>query len=157
MDAREPSVTARVLAYAHMEALIGPLELRFIIILALALALGIGIGIERELRGKDAGISTHILVISGSALFSLLSAIVDPTTTSHIASGVVSGMGFIGAGIILRDNGGNVRNLTTAASLWMSTAIGMALGFGFYAIAIIAGIACILIPLIPSVRKREGV
>lgn len=140
-----------------MEAFLGPLEMRFLLTVALAIIIGAVIGIERELRGKDAGISTHILVIAGSGLFSLLSAIVDPTTTSHIASGVVSGMGFIGAGLILRDNNGSVRNLTTAASLWFSTAIGMALGFEYYAIALIGGLACAIIPLIPSIRHRPEV
>ncbi len=139
-----------------MEALIGPLELRFLFVIALAVALGLIIGIERELRGKDAGISTHILVIAGAALFSLLSDTFETATAHHIAAGVVTGIGFLGAGLILRDNGSHVRNLTTAASLWFAGAIGIALGFGFYMLAIIGGIACALIPLIPSVRRSDS-
>lgn len=138
-----------------MSGLIGPFELRFIITLGLSIVLGCVIGVERELRGKDAGISTHILVMAGAALFSLISAVAEPTAASRIASNIVTGIGFIGAGIILKDGSNNVRNLTTAASLWFSAAIGMALGFGFYAVGIIGGIACVLIPLIPSVRHHE--
>lgn len=129
-----------------------PIEIQFLIGLAASIVIGLVIGLERESRGKDAGISTHILVIGGSMLFTLISSIVDPASTSRIASQIIPGIGFLGAGLILKE-GGNVHNLTTAASLWFSAAIGMALGFGLYVIAIIAGIACMLIPRIPSLHK----
>lgn len=127
--------------------------MQFLIGLGLSIIIGLVIGLEREWRGKDAGISTHILVIAGAMLFTELSAVVDPMSTSRIASNIIPGIGFLGAGLILKE-GGNVRNLTTAASLWFSAAIGMAIGFGFFVIACLAGIACALIPLIPSIRKR---
>ncbi len=137
-----------------MESFIGPFEIEFIIALVISIVIGFVIGAERESRGKDAGISTHILVIAGSALFTLLSAAVDPESTTRIAAQVVSGIGFLGAGLILKE-GLTVHNLTTAASLWFAAAIGMALGFGFYAIAIIAGIAGAIIPRFPHLKSRD--
>lgn len=135
-----------------MPELFGLLEFQFLIILFLSVALGFAIGFERESRGKDAGISTHIMVIAGSALFTLLSNVVDPASTSRIAAQVVSGIGFLGAGLILKD-GLTVRNLTTAASLWYAAAIGMALGFGYYAVAIIAALVGALIPRVPHFHR----
>lgn len=132
---------------------IGPLEIQFLIAMGLSLALGFAIGIEREARGKDAGISTHVLVIAGAALFTQISALVDPMSTSRIAAQIVSGIGFLGAGLILKE-GASVKNLTTAASLWVAGAIGMAIGFGFYAIAIIAAFISIITPRIPHLHKR---
>lgn len=129
-----------------------PIEMQFLVGLGVSVVLGFIIGLERESRGKDAGISTHILVIGGSMLFSMLSALVDPDSTSRIASNIIPGIGFLGAGLILKE-GGNVHNLTTAASLWFSAAIGMAIGFQFYTVAAIAGIACMLIPRIPGLKK----
>lgn len=134
-----------------IEGLIGPLELEFIGGMVLALAIGYAIGAERESRGKDAGISTHIMVIGGAMLFTLLSMIVDPESKTRIAAQIVSGIGFLGAGLILKE-GASVRNLTTAASLWFAGAIGMAIGFGYYVIAALAGIASLLIPRIPHNR-----
>jgi putative Mg2+ transporter-C (MgtC) family protein len=135
-----------------IEGLIGPLELEFIGGMVLALAIGYAIGAERESRGKDAGISTHVMVIAGSMLFTLLSMVVDPESKTRIAAQIVSGIGFLGAGLILKD-GASVRNLTTAASLWFAGAIGMAIGFGFYIIAALAGVASLLIPRIPHARS----
>lgn len=135
---------------------IGPLEVQFLISMALATLIGIAIGAERESRGKDAGISTHVLVIAGAALFTLISASVDPASTSRIAAQIVSGIGFLGAGLILKD-GASVKNLTTAASLWVAGAIGMAIGFGFFLIAVIAGVVSILAPRIPHITRREAV
>lgn len=132
----------------------GPVEYQFLIATALAIILGFIVGSERESRGKDAGISTHILVIMGSMLFTLLSSLVDPMSTSRIAAQVVTGIGFLGAGLILKD-GISVRNLTTAASLWVAAAVGMAIGFGFYAIAIVATVASALVPRIPHVHKKH--
>ena len=110
--------------------------------LALAVLLGGAIGFERELREHEAGLRTHMLVSLGSALFTLVSIYawadqtlsaraglsVDPT---RIAAQVVSGVGFLGAGTIIV-RGVSVKGLTTAASLWVVAAIGMAAGAGFY-------------------------
>jgi putative Mg2+ transporter-C (MgtC) family protein len=121
-------------------------ELVFLINLALSLLAGFAIGFERESRGKDAGISTHTLVVMGSMLFTFLSNLVDPD--SRIAAQVVSGIGFLGAGLILKD-GMIVHNLTTAASLWFAAAIGMSFGYGFYVVGIISTFVAILTLRIP--------
>jgi putative Mg2+ transporter-C (MgtC) family protein len=112
------------------------------ILLRLTVAAGLGgaIGLERELRERQAGLRTHLVVCVGSALFTLVSAYafvspkVDPT---RIAAQIVSGIGFLGAGAIIRQ-GLSVRGLTTAATLWLVAAIGMASGAGYYDAAIIA-------------------
>ena len=132
----------------------GPNEINFIIDLLLSLVVGIAIGFERETRGKDAGISTHTLVISGSMLFTFMSTTVDPSSSSRIAAQIVSGIGFLGAGLILKE-GATVKNLTTAASIWFAGAIGMAIGFNYHMIAVIAAIASIGIPRIPHFTKKS--
>jgi len=128
----------------------GMTEVIFLINLVIAVGLGYLLGAERESRGKDAGISTHALVISGAMLFTFMSMTVDPASKSRIAAQIVSGIGFLGAGLILKD-GSSVKNLTTAASIWFAGAIGMAIGFGYYFIALIAAFASLLIPRIPRV------
>ncbi len=115
--------------------------------LVLAAAFGGAIGIERELRERGAGLRTHMLVSVGSALFTLASAYgfrdflvhggsvvrADPT---RIAAQIVTGIGFLGAGAIIRQ-GLSVRGLTTAATLWVVAAIGLATGAGYYSAAAI--------------------
>src|SRR6476661_6793083 len=103
--------------------------------LAIAAGLGAAVGIEREVREREAGIRTHLLVALGACLFTIIGAYgfsdfsgVDPT---RIAAQVVTGIGFLGAGAIIRE-GISVRGLTTAASLWIVAAIGMAAGAGYY-------------------------
>jgi len=110
--------------------------------LAVAGGLGAAVGFERELRDREAGIRTHLLVSLGSALFTIVSAFgfhefltnggsvvrADPT---RIAAQIVTGIGFLGAGAIIRE-GLSVRGLTTAATLWVVAAIGMASGAGYY-------------------------
>ena len=125
----------------------------FTLDLLIAILLGSLIGAERELRGKDAGISTNTFVICGAMLFTFMSMTVDPASKSRIAAQIVTGIGFLGAGLILKE-GASVRNLTTAASIWFSGAIGMAIGFGYHEVAIIASLASVLIPRIPHVRKE---
>ena len=114
--------------------------------LLLSAVLGGAIGVEREIRDREAGIRTHLLVALGACLFTLLSAYgfhsflasgatvvrADPT---RIAAQIVTGIGFLGAGAIIRE-GLSVRGLTTAGSLWVSAAIGMAAGAGWYVAAI---------------------
>lgn len=124
------------------------LELVFIFNISLCLLAGFAIGIERESRHKDAGISTHTLVIMGAMLFTFLSALIEPEHESRIAAQIVTGIGFLGAGLILKD-GTSVRNLTTAASLWFAAAIGMAFGFGFYTVGIFSALIAVLVPRIP--------
>ena len=122
--------------------------------LVIAAVLGLAIGFEREIHGHPAGLRTHMLVALGSALFTVLSirgflgdggtAPVDPT---RIAAQIVSGIGFLGAGAILKD-GIVIRGLTTAASLWATSAVGMAAGAAEYVIAAVAA-GIILVSLWP--------
>jgi len=121
--------------------------------LLLATALGAGIGYQRERAGKVAGLRTHILIALGAALFTVVSVFgfsgaVDP---SRVAAGVVAGVGFIGAGVIFRGEEG-VAGLTTAASIWIVAAIGLAAGAGLYLISVIVTIITIGILMIPRVR-----
>lgn len=137
-------------------AMVDPLTFVFLKGVGISLVLGYVMGAEREMRGKDAGISTHIFVITGAMLFTILSMVVDPASKSRIAAQIVSGIGFLGAGLILKDGLG-VRNLTTAASLWFSAAVGMTIGYGYYAIAIISGIGAIFIPRIRHFKEQPFV
>jgi len=118
---------------------------------------GFLIGVERENRGKSAGISTHILVIAGSMIFTYLSANVDPNSTSRIAAYVVAGIGFLGGGMIIKGDAKKIFNLTTAASIWVSAAIGMALGFEYYFLAILGIALNIFGPRIPNITKKYTV
>ena len=123
--------------------------------LALAAALGSIIGLEREFREREAGLRTHLLVSLGSALFTIVSAfgfhdvlthdpqVVVRLDPSRIAAQIVSGIGFLGAGAIIRQ-GLSIRGLTTAATLWVVAAIGMAAGAGFYSVAIITTIVALV-------------
>ncbi|HEX6761998.1 MAG TPA: MgtC/SapB family protein [Gaiellaceae bacterium] len=119
--------------------------------LAVAAGLGAALGLERELRDHEAGMRTNLLVCLGSAIFTVMSAYgfedflrsgdavvrADPT---RIAAQIVTGIGFLGAGAIIRD-GLNVRGLTTAANMWVVAALGIACGAGYYAAALLgAGI-----------------
>lgn len=135
------------------------LEGMFALKLALCLALGSLIGVERELRNKPAGISTHCFVMAGACLFTFISTVADPNSPARIAAQVVSGVGFLGAGMILKGEGNTVTNLTTAAAIWFAAAIGMAIGIGWYAIAMIASAYAVAVPRIPHVkrwRERQG-
>lgn len=137
-----------------IESIVGETEIAFLINLGLALAAGLLIGGEREFRGKPAGISTQTLVISGAMLFAFLSQEVGVGDPTRIAAQIVSGIGFLGAGIILKsESKEKVTNVTTAASIWFSAAIGMALGFNFHFIAIVGAVYVVLISRIPHVSK----
>jgi len=111
--------------------------------LILAFLLGSVLGLEREKKGGSAGLRTHILVCMGSTLIMLTSVYIFETykgSTSvdpaRIAAGVVTGIGFLGAGTIIRSSEG-IRGLTTAASIWISSAIGLAVGCGYISAALI--------------------
>ena len=129
-------------------------EVGFLIRLGLSLVFGFIIGVERESRGKPAGISTNSFVIGGSAMFTFVSLQIDPNSPARIAAQVVSGVGFLGAGMILKsDKEGTVTNLTTAAAVWFAAAIGMTLGFGWYLIAGAATVYAVVVPRIPHISK----
>lgn len=121
-------------------------ELEPIARLALAALLGFVIGLEREAAGQSAGERTHALVALGSATFALLSLTAFPNAdTARVAAGVVTGLGFLGAGMILKDAGGRIHGLTTAAGIWVVGAIGLAIGSGMYLVGLICAIVTALV------------
>src|SRR5919198_424846 len=123
--------------------------------LALAAVLGGAIGLEREYRHKPAGLRTNMLIALGSALFSILSVDWGAGVGSpdRIAAQVVTGIGFLGAGAILR-SGENIHGLTTAATIWVNAAIGMAAGLGSYAAAAgAATLTLIVLAVLPFIER----
>ena len=123
--------------------------------LLLAAALGGAIGLEREYRHKPAGLRTNMLIALGSALFSVMSIDLGAAAGSpdRIAAQVVTGIGFLGAGAILR-SGENVHGLTTAATIWVNAAIGMAAGLGAYAVAsVAAAITLVVLAFLPVMER----
>ncbi len=127
--------------------------------LLIAAALGAAVGAEREIHGHPAGIRTHMLVALGSGTFTVMSlhgfgqGIGTGNDATRIAAQIVSGIGFLGAGAILKD-GVVIRGLTTAASLWAVAAIGMAAGAGEYVIGIVSAVI-VLVSLWPINRLAE--
>jgi len=131
-------------------------------LLALALVCSAAIGIERQMRRKSAGLRTHVLVAVGSAAFTLVSAFgfdgIDATQVtydpSRIAAQIVSGVGFLGAGVIFMRKS-VVRGLTTAAGIWVSAAVGMCCGAGMPTLAIATTLAhlVVLTALAPLARR----
>lgn len=106
----------------------------------IAVVLGGFVGWEREWHAREAGIRTYGAVSLGACVFALLSTHIATGNNPHvIAAGVVTGIGFLGAGIILRDDG-NVVGLTTAATLWATAAIGLATGYGMYTLAVLVSL-----------------
>ena len=109
---------------------------QFLIGAVLALLFGYLIGYERIKHNKPAGIVTHSLVILGSMLFTMLS-LLDSINPTRIAANIITGIGFLGAGMIMKGDS-KIENLTTAAGVWVSAAVGMALGFKMYLVAFLA-------------------
>jgi len=119
----------------------------FAIRLFAALLLGAAVGVERQWRQKNAGLRTNTLVSLGAAAFVLLSIEIGGDATGRIASYVVSGIGFLGAGVIMKD-GLNVHGLNTAATIWCSAAVGALSGLGLYPQASVVALAIIFTHLI---------
>jgi putative Mg2+ transporter-C (MgtC) family protein len=123
--------------------------------LLLAAVLGAAIGFQREEWHKPAGLRTHILICLGSALFTVISifGFSGPVDPSRVAAGVVTGIGFIGAGVIFRGaRGDKVVGVTTAASIWVTAAIGIACGVGLYLIAVGVTVVTVAILFIPNAK-----
>jgi putative Mg2+ transporter-C (MgtC) family protein len=115
--------------------------------LGVALVLGAGIGLNRELHGKPAGLRTHSLVSLGAAVaaFVALQSSGGTSDVGRVVQGILTGVGFIGAGVILRDPQGHVTGLTTAATLWLCAVMGMVCGLGQWTILIAALILASLV------------
>jgi putative Mg2+ transporter-C (MgtC) family protein len=129
-------------------------------ILKLLIAAGLGslIGIEREYHSKSAGLRTMILIAVGSTLFTIISAKLGGDT-GRIAANIVTGIGFIGGGIIFRENN-RVVGITTAATVWATAALGMCVGIGYYEIASVSsGIVLVVlyafVPLQNLIKQRN--
>lgn len=146
------------------------LSIEFLIRISAAIALGFLLGLERELTNKYAGLRTHILVSLGACVFTIISiygfptfvngdnVIVEQATglrdSGRVAAQIVSGIGFIGAGAVLR-NGPMIIGLTTAATLWISAAIGMTCGVGLYDVAVITTILSVAVLTLVRIFERR--
>ncbi|HEY4556545.1 MAG TPA: MgtC/SapB family protein [Lysobacter sp.] len=138
----EPAVLAVVLARIVAAAVLGGL-----------------IGYERERKGRSAGLKTHVLVAIGSALFVLAPAVAgtELDDLTRVMQGVVSGIGFLGAGAIIKmERDGRVEGLTTAAGIWMTCAIGMAAGIGMEMVALMTTLAAlVVVNAVPKIFPAE--
>lgn len=134
--------------------------------LLIALGLGAAIGLERELSDKAAGLRTNILICVGSCLFTILSREVahgvPGADITRLAAQIITGIGFLGAGAIMRE-GEHVTGLTTAATIWVVSAIGVAVGFGYYALGAATAVITLVVQsifphldaLIDELRQRH--
>lgn len=133
-------------------------ELVDILKTVLALAAGMLLGLERELKDKAAGLKTISIICLGATLFSIISFKVGGTEDTRIASYIVSGVGFIGAGVIFRD-GLTISGLTTAGIIWLAAAVGTSIGFGEFYLAATFLVAALLViyssPLINKLLKSK--
>jgi len=132
----------------------------FIIKLVLAMSLGTIIGAERALVHKEAGMKTHALVSMGAALFIIISEIlaqkyagVSGFNPAIIASNIIVGIGFLGAGSIILQNS-KVTGLTTAGGLWITAGVGMASGFGLYDLAVISTVLVLIVFVVMNILEN---
>ena len=130
--------------------------------LLLAAGLGAAVGLEREYRQKPAGLRTNILIALGSALFTILSITMghESGTADRITAQIVTGIGFLGGGAILR-SGNTVHGMTTAATIWVNAAIGVAAGMGQYALATATAVLTLVVlgilpPIEAYFERRAG-
>lgn len=139
--------------------MIDPMTLEFLFRILLSVALGAVVGLEREITSKPAGIRTYVLVCMGSCLFTISSFYLiqeeslSSADATRIAAGIVTGIGFIGAGSIIATKG-HVRGLTTAASLWVVSAIGLMVGLGNYVLSSAAAIIVFIILRLGEIEKK---
>ncbi len=122
------------------------LDMEQAIRLLISFGIGTAIGLEREYRSKAAGLRTMIMICMGSTIFTQISINIGGTSPDRIASTIVTGVGFLGAGVIFKD-GLSITGITTATTIWISAALGMAVGAGEYFVSII-GSGLVLIVLI---------
>ncbi len=124
--------------------------------LLIAGGLGAFIGLEREVRGYPAGVRTIAIVAVGAALFTNASVLFGDEATSRVASNIVVGIGFLGAGVIMREEG-SIHGMTTAATIWAAAAIGMAVGLSLYVVAVpAAAFVVLLLEARPLTTRIDG-
>ena len=125
-----------------------------IVRLVVATALAAAVGCEREARGKVAGLRTHVLISLGAAAFTAASLYgFAGADVARVAAGVITGVGFLGAGVIFRGtSSGGVSGLTTASSIWVTAGIGLAAGCGLYLLALAVTIIALVVLELPRIR-----
>lgn len=128
-----------------------PIELEMVLRLLMATALGAIIGYQRERAAKPAGLRTHVLICVGAALFTIASlyGFGDVADPARVAAGIVAGVGFLGAGAIIRRDEGLVAGLTTAATIWAVAAIGLAVGAGLYLVSAVTTVLIAIVLYLP--------
>jgi putative Mg2+ transporter-C (MgtC) family protein len=132
------------------------IDLQAIVRMVAAVLAGAAIGFNRDIHGKPTGIRAHSLVSLGAAILVIAGSAPhigsdDPAATSRVIQGVIAGVGFLGAGVILRGQGARVYHLTTAASLWVTTGVGVLCGLGEWKLAVVAT-ALVLLVLVIGLR-----
>ena len=138
------------------------LEMYEILGLLFAVVLGGAIGLEREINGKPAGLRTNIIICLGAAAFTLVAqrlGLDAPEAPGRVAAGIVTGVGFLGAGALIQEGSG-VHGLTTAASIWLVASIGVACGMGYYLLAALTTFLALvalfgLLPITRKIRQRR--
>ena len=132
--------------------------------LSAAVLIGSALGLNRELHGKPAGLRTHGLVTLGSALATMVafrspdsSLTIDPNAIGRIVQGILTGVGFLGAGVILHDREGHVTGLTTAATIWICAALGIVCGLGYWPILAIALVLALFVLTIGKMIENWAV
>ena len=120
--------------------------------IAIAFLLGAALGLEREYRNKPAGFRTMIMITVGATLFTILSYRINSGTPDRIAANIITGIGFIGAGVIFKE-GMKVSGMTTAATIWMAAAVGMSVGYGAYYLA--GGVTLIMLFTLTMLSRLE--
>jgi putative Mg2+ transporter-C (MgtC) family protein len=130
-----------------MEILQAGLDFESALKLLLSFVIGTAIGLEREYRTKAAGLRTMIVICLGSTIFTEISLSIGGASPDRIASTVVTGIGFLGAGVIFRD-GLSVSGITTATTIWIAAALGMAVGAGEYFIALVGSVIVLIVLIV---------
>lgn len=145
-----------------MESLLNYIDFRSFIPLTASVVLGALIGIDREIHGKAAGLRTNILICMGAATFMMIASRMSasPDAISRMTAGIVTGVGFIGGAVVLRDRA-NVYGVTTAATIWVVTSVGIACGRELYDLAIAVTLVSLLVltvlnPLDRRIRKPRN-
>ncbi len=127
--------------------------------LLFALILGGAIGLEREINGKPAGLRTNIIICLGAAAFTLVARRLGVDAPGRVAAGIVTGVGFLGAGALIQEGSG-IHGLTTAAGIWLVASIGVACGMGYYLLAALTTFLALvalfgLLPITRKIRRRR--
>jgi putative Mg2+ transporter-C (MgtC) family protein len=130
-----------------------PVELEMVLRVLLAMALGAIVGFQRGKAEKPAGLRDIILICGGAALFTVVSVQGFGADPARVAAGIVTGIGFLGAGAIIRRGEGVVKGLTTAATIWVAAGIGIAAGAGLYIIATVSTFLVLAVLLLPRLGE----